>query len=235
MTTFRVNKNANYSVINNQFLNDKKLSWKAKGILTWLLSRPDNWQIFLKDMQERSKDGRDSTAMGINELIDVGYIIRESIKNERNQFIGYNYQVFETENTVYGKPVYGKPETGNPETGKADTNKYLSNKVQKEINTKKYIPNNYQSNQPKVLDRCKEAFIDSETGILCGYVGDQNDPDYILALMCNQECKTPELINEQLTIWGSKLRYNDLKHYDVVEHSATKGRGMGIKRLLWSW
>ncbi len=116
MTTFRINKTQNYSVISNQFLNDDRLSWKAKGVLTWLLSRQDKWKPLLVDMQQRSKDGRDSTAAGINELVEHGYIVREKIRDDKGLLKGYEYQVYE-------EPVNGLSVTENPNTDSSNTEK----------------------------------------------------------------------------------------------------------------
>lgn len=116
MTIFRINKTQNYSVISNKFLNDDNLSWKAKGILTWLLSRQDGWKPLLVDMQQRSKDGRDSTAAGINELVEHGYIVRHKIRDDKGLLKGYEYQVYE-------EPVNGLTATENPNTDNSNTEK----------------------------------------------------------------------------------------------------------------
>jgi hypothetical protein len=116
MTVFRINKNKNYSVISNQFLNDDRLSWKAKGVLTWLLSRQDGWKPLLLDMQQRSKDGRDSTAAGINELVEHGYIVRDKIRDDKGLLKGYEYQVYE-------EPVNGLSATEKPNTDISNTEK----------------------------------------------------------------------------------------------------------------
>lgn len=124
MTVFRINKTQNYSVISNKFLNDDNLSWKAKGILTWLLSRQDGWKPLLIDMQQRSKDGRDSTAAGINELVDYGYIVRHKIRDDKGLLKGYEYQVYEE--SVNGLSVTENPNTEKPtliSTDKVNTNK----------------------------------------------------------------------------------------------------------------
>ena len=66
MSTFRVNKNVNYTVMSNYHLQDKKLSLKAKGLLSYMLSLPDDWDYSLKGLTTGCKDGLDSvrTAAG---------------------------------------------------------------------------------------------------------------------------------------------------------------------------
>lgn len=135
MATFRINKNSDYSIISNGFLNDERLSWKAKGVLTWLLSRPENWKIFLKDLQTRSTDGRDSTNNGLDELIKNGYIERTSIR-EKGIYKGYDYAVYESprQENRNGKPAADNPKTENPTLVITELNKDLTNN--KKINKK---------------------------------------------------------------------------------------------------
>jgi hypothetical protein len=70
----RVVKNKNYTVIDNTGILDTRLSWKAKGILAYALSRPNDWQFYLSEIQEHSTGGIASTRSGIAELMKYGYI-----------------------------------------------------------------------------------------------------------------------------------------------------------------
>lgn len=149
-TMIRVVKNKDnpYLMLNKTAINDNKISWKAKGLHAYLLSLPDDWKIYVNELQNHASDGRESTANTIKELIKHGYIIREEIRNELGQFKGYEYQVLEnpldvdsiTLSTENGKPVIGKPENGLSENGKPVTTNYLSkqkNKKQKNNNNNK--------------------------------------------------------------------------------------------------
>lgn len=69
----RVNKNKNYTVMSNYHLKDKNLSWKAKGIHSYVLSLPDDWKIIIEHLKTISTDGRDSTRSGIQELYNLRY------------------------------------------------------------------------------------------------------------------------------------------------------------------
>lgn len=114
---FRKNKTREnpYVMVDKEFINDPDLSAKAKGILLYLLSKPDDWEIYQSDIGKHMKDGRVSIQSGIDELLAVGYLDREQIRNDRGQFIGYKYQVFESpmKSTESRKPVSGKPATTN--------------------------------------------------------------------------------------------------------------------------
>lgn len=114
---FRIQKdNSNpYVMVNKQFIKNEKLSWKAKGVLTYLLSLPDNWKIYEDEIAKHSKDGRECLRSTIKELMDHGYIKREIIRDEKGHFKGYSYSVYETNDHV------AIPEVGKPDFGKSDT------------------------------------------------------------------------------------------------------------------
>lgn len=97
MSIFRIAKDKQnpYLMMNKHALQDDNLSWKAKGILAYLLSLPDDWQIYEKELQTHSKDGKDSLKTGIQELIEAGYIERKRIRNEKGQLKQYEYRVYE--------------------------------------------------------------------------------------------------------------------------------------------
>jgi len=98
-----------YVIINKNPLDDVNLSWQAKGLLCYLLSKPDDWEIFLSDLKNRSTNGRDSTASILNELIKAGYISRTK-KENKGKFRGYDYTVFEKkELNRIGKTVTENP------------------------------------------------------------------------------------------------------------------------------
>ena len=96
MSTFRVNKNVNYTVMSNYHLQDKKLSLKAKGLLSYMLSLPDDWDYSLKGLTTGCKDGLDSVRTAVLELEEHGYVHRQKVRNARGQIIDYDYQVYES-------------------------------------------------------------------------------------------------------------------------------------------
>lgn len=129
-TIFRVAKNPNnpYVMIDKRISEDNRLSWKAKGIMLYLLSRPNDWAINLVDVEKQSTDGRDGVQSGVNELIALGYL--ERLQNRKGgKFGGVEYIVHEepittaTGKTVNGKTVNGKSQTTNNDyTNKDNTN-----------------------------------------------------------------------------------------------------------------
>lgn len=116
MAVFRVYKESgNFVTVHKSFIHDDNLSWKAKGILLYLLSRPDDWRIYETELNKHSSDGRDSLRTGIKELEDAGYIHRTRRRNEKGQLREYEYQVFEQPNQI-GKTYVGKANIGKSNT-----------------------------------------------------------------------------------------------------------------------
>ncbi|MDM7881587.1 DnaD domain protein [Staphylococcus borealis] len=116
MAVFRVYKESgNFVTVHKSFIHDDNLSWKAKGILLYLLSRPDDWRIYETELNKHSSDGRDSLRTGIKELEEAGYIHRTRRRNEKGQLREYEYQVFEQPNQI-GKTYVGKTNIGKSNT-----------------------------------------------------------------------------------------------------------------------
>jgi hypothetical protein len=93
----RVSKrDSSYAIIDPFFLSDERLSWKAKGLLGYLLSKPSNWRVYVSDLIKRSKDGKDAVYSALRELEAAGYIERRQTRDPETQRItGYETVVFE--------------------------------------------------------------------------------------------------------------------------------------------
>ena len=145
MATFRVIKESgNFVTVHKGFVQDEKLSWKAKGLLLYLLSRPDDWQFYESDLMKRSTDGKDSLSSGLKELEKMGYLSRERIRNEKGHLQGYEYTVREIPNHI-GKHHVGKHHVGKPAT---TNNKRTNNK-----NTNNYKNNTYDISKYNISNR----------------------------------------------------------------------------------
>jgi predicted transcriptional regulator len=98
--TIRVIKDGNdpFVRISNLMLKNSKISFKAKGLLAYLLSLPDDWQIYVNQLSNVCTDKKSSIQSAIQELIDTGYMTKDGKrKPEKNkgQFGGYHYTVHE--------------------------------------------------------------------------------------------------------------------------------------------
>ena len=118
MAVFRVEKNHSYTVMANHHLRDERLSLKSKGLLSVILSLPDDWRISIEGMTQFSADGKDAIRSAIRELTDAGYITRAQTHSEAGTFSGYDYVVHETPvaSPSSGFPTMEKPTTENPTT-----------------------------------------------------------------------------------------------------------------------
>jgi len=96
-TIYRVVKNKNnpYVQINKTCLEDTRLSWKAKGLLSYMLSRPDDWVFHRKELVTHSNDGLDSLKAAIKELSLYGYVKIVGEKNKEGKFMGWATHVYE--------------------------------------------------------------------------------------------------------------------------------------------
>lgn len=120
MSIFRVQKNHEnpYVMLDKFSVNDSGLSWKAKGLLAYLLSKPDDWQVYERDVIAHARDSRDSVRAGLKELEAAGYIQRAQARNESGRFAEKEYRVFER--PLVGHSLVGgdSPATENPSTVK---------------------------------------------------------------------------------------------------------------------
>lgn len=116
MAVFRVEKNHSYTVMANHHLRDERLSLKSKGLLSLVLSLPDDWRISIEGMTQFSSDGKDAIRSAIRELTDAGYITRAQTHSEAGTFSGYDYIVHETPaaSPSSGFPTMENPTTENP-------------------------------------------------------------------------------------------------------------------------
>lgn len=142
MGIVRVEKNKNYSVVNNAGLRDERLSWKAKGILAYILTLPDDWVFYREELATHAKDGLDSLRSGMKELKEYGYLLRLPIRNDNNKIVSWETVIHEVpqvepladfppveeppmENPPVGNPPVENPEllnTNIPSTNKLNTN-----------------------------------------------------------------------------------------------------------------
>lgn len=95
MSIFRVEKNSNYTVISNYHLRDKNLSLKTIGLLSIILSLPEDWDYTQAGLAAICKDGIDSVRAGLKELEENGYLEKERVRDEKGRVKGTDYRIFE--------------------------------------------------------------------------------------------------------------------------------------------
>ena len=127
MAVFRIDKTRDYTVMSNHHLRNTSLSLKAKGLLSLMLSLPDNWDYTTRGLARICKDGIDSICAGVRELEDHGYVVRERVRGSNGQLGAIEYTILEQpkelepkrekpeqENPVQVNPILEKPEQENP-------------------------------------------------------------------------------------------------------------------------
>lgn len=144
MSVFRVHKNANYSVIANFHFKEKKMSLKAKGLLSLMLSLPDDWSYSISGLAALSKDGKDSVMSALAELEEFGYLSRSRSTNDKGQFTGVQYDIFEqpqpknpvSDNQNSAKSNEDKSNSEKPALLNTNSINYLLDKIFIELSTK---------------------------------------------------------------------------------------------------
>ena len=117
MAVCRVEKNKNYTTMSNFHLRDPNLSNKARGLLSTMLSLPDNWDYTTRGLAKICKDGVDGITAQLKELEQYGYLIRHRIRDTGGRIVDMEYIIYERPHTVSPdteKPYMVKPDMGLP-------------------------------------------------------------------------------------------------------------------------
>ena len=138
MSVFRVEKNNNYTVMANYHLRDKELSFKAKGLLSYMLSLPEDWDYSLNGLASVSKEGIKAIKNIIGELKEQGYLKINKIRKENGQY-QYEYLIREIPEGIEPEYQKGYAVKGEPEKGiQINTNKQnTKEQIDKEDKSKK--------------------------------------------------------------------------------------------------
>lgn len=116
MSIIKIRKQKNFSIISNIPLNDKSISFKAKGIWAYLMSKPEDWEVRVSNLINTSTEGRDAIYSGIKELVEAGYMNKIQHRDESGKMTGIEYQVFEDPVNRISKPLTENPEADNPDS-----------------------------------------------------------------------------------------------------------------------
>ena len=139
MGVFKIEKNKNYTIMSNYHLRDKKLSYKAKGLLSFMLSLPEDWDYSINGLVKVSKEGKKAIRAMLEELEENHYLIRQRIQLKNGQF-DYEYHIYEM-------PYNQK---GNTDEGNAEEDTQINTNI---ININK---------QNDKEDKPKSSFFDAE-------------------------------------------------------------------------
>ena len=155
MSVIRVNKTQDYTVMSNYHLRDENLSLKAVGLMSWMLSLPDNWNFTTEGIVKCRKEGRDAIRGALKELEDAGYLVIEHGKDKGGKFTT-SYTLYEQPKTTNTKGKARKPQrknrngkTASENSTQINTNKPSTNNT----STKKQVTNGLNENENKNVDQ----------------------------------------------------------------------------------
>ena len=120
MAVFRIERTRDYTVMSNHHLRDKALSLKSKGLLSMMLSLPEDWNYTTRGLAKICKEGVDAIGGALRELESAGYIVRHQLRDRQGR-------ISDTEYVIYEQPQPKAPDTPQPDTASPDTeNPYLA-------------------------------------------------------------------------------------------------------------
>ena len=109
MAVFRVERNKGYTVMSNHHLRNKDLSLKAKGLLSQMLSLPEDWDYTLKGLSLINREQIDAIRAAIRELEQAGYIVRSRERDSQGRLRGADYVIYEQPQPVPDSPTLENP------------------------------------------------------------------------------------------------------------------------------
>ena len=120
MAVFRIERTRDYTVMSNHHLRDKALSLKSKGLLSMMLSLPEDWNYTTRGLAKICKEGVDAIGGALRELEAAGYIVRHQLRDRQGR-------ISDTEYVIYEQPQPKAPDMPQPDTASPDTeNPYLA-------------------------------------------------------------------------------------------------------------
>lgn len=151
MAIIRQKRKKRFSIIDNRVIEDKRLTWGARGLLEYMLSKPDDWKFYMSELITHSdNDGRDKTYGYLKELKKYGYVIRKQGRNSKGKFEAQDLIVTDTPALP---PHTDSPDTVKPDTGRPDT-------VNPTLPNTDFKPNTDLNNTNKVLSDAQHSVKD---------------------------------------------------------------------------
>ena len=155
MAVCRVEKNKNYTTMSNYHLRDPNLSNKARGLLSTMLSLPDNWDYTTRGLARICKDGVDGITAQLKELEQYGYLVRHRIRDSNGRITDMEYIIYERPHTASPdteKPYMVKPDMALPRL-ETPTQINIDKRSTEEINTDSVNTHSFFSDytRPSVL------------------------------------------------------------------------------------
>jgi hypothetical protein len=148
-----------FTRIDNAALRNERLSWKARGILAYVLSLPDDWRLWLSELTNHATDGKHSTRSGVQELMDAGHISRVQERDEAGRITAWRYTVHEKpcEPLSENRKVDPLSENQDLDNQDLDNQTLLTTDVLTTDSTKKEVAGATPANFQGWLERLKDS------------------------------------------------------------------------------
>lgn len=251
MAVIRVEKNKNYTVMSNVHLRDEALTLKAKGLLSLILSLPEDWNYSVKGLVAICKEGRSGVMSGLRELEEAGYLSRRQLRDEHGLMSQTEYVIYEQPHPPWSeKPTTEKPTTEKPIADNPTSEKQTQLSTEKQITEKqntdlsKYRFNSFRDaaevsaeEMRKERDQYRQIIMENiEYDILCqDRKLRQDDLDEIVEIMVDTVCAHKPFIrvsgeDKPAEVVKSRLLKLDSGHIqfvlDCMSENTTKVRNI---------
>ena len=156
MSVFKIEKTKDYTIMSNYHLRDKSLSYKSKGLLSFMLSLPEDWDYSLNGLVAISKESRDGIRSILKELQEQHYLEIEKYRNDKGLF-EYNYLIYEIPHYIKLNKEVINPDMENPHLDSPNMEKMIQINTNKQ-NTKKQI----DKDDKRILNDSKHHYLTEE-------------------------------------------------------------------------
>ena len=133
MAVFRVERNSGYTVMSNHHLRNKELTLKAKGLLSQMLSLPEDWDYTLAGLSHINRESIDAIRTAVWELEKAGYILRRQGRDEKGKMTAIEYTIYEQPQPMLENPTTDNPTSENPTQLNKDRSRTNLSKKEKSI------------------------------------------------------------------------------------------------------
>lgn len=227
MGVIRVEHNANYTTMSNYHLRDERLSLRAIGLMSKMLSLPEDWDYTVKGLAAIVKEGRDAVRKALMELEAAGYLVREQGRSAGGNFAANDYTLYEE---PQASPLTEKPSTVKPTTVKPSADlpssvnpPQLNNLNNKETKEPRHAPAAAAKWEPDMFERFWKAYPCHKDKVSARREWDKLKPDRELMQVMSAalaRAKTSDTWQRGIGIpyacrWLSHRRWEDMPDSDL--------------------
>lgn len=205
MAIIRIVKNKDYTVMSNTHLRDKRLSLKAVGLLSIVLSLPDDWHYTINGLVGSVKDGKDSVESAIKELKKNGYLRVDKIYPNGNcNRIQYQYTFFEKSQEVVFQPLENQ-DIENQEVESQEVESQVFENPHAYINTNKQSTNKQNTNKQNTKEQSKHKYGEYQHVLLT-----EKEHTHLLDLYGDSLDEHIKILDEYIETSGKKYKNHSL-------------------------